>query len=232
MHLSDRGLRLITSFEGFPNGGRPYNDPSRYATVGYGHLIAMRPVNPHDQQDVWVSGQRTRGRLTQPEAMRLLAEDLGDYETGVEHAVTRRMTQGQFDALVSFAYNVGVGAVRSSTLVRRLNAGDAAGAANEFMRWTKSAGRVLPGLVRRRNAERELFNSAQTDPLAGYPSNEVQMIRQYDALRRQHVQDARTRDLVARMTAERKSVWRAGEAGGWEQNHRHERYHSLLARTS
>jgi lysozyme len=232
MRLSDKGLLLITSFEGFPNGGRPYNDPSRYSTVGYGHLIAMRPVNDNDRGDVWVTGQRTPGRLSQPEAMRLLRADLGDYEAGVMHAVTRRITQGQFDALVSFAFNVGVGALRGSTLLRRLNAGDAAGAANEFQRWSMSAGRRLPGLVRRRAAERALFLSAHTDALAGYPPNEVEMIRHYDALHREHVSDARTRQLIAQMTDERKRIWRAAQQDGWDRNRRHDRYHSLLVRTT
>jgi lysozyme len=231
MHVSDAGLRLITHFEGFPNGGRPYNDPVGLATVGYGHLIARRRVNDADRRAVWLPGQREPGRLTQPEAIELLKDDLGTYERAVDTATTRRMTQCEFDALVSFTYNLGAGSLRSSTLLRKFNAGDQTGAANEFGRWVKAGGRTLDGLVRRRAAERALFASPNPDPFDGYPPEEVTMLRTYDALRRQHVHDERLVTLVARMTTQRKRIWHAGEHEGWDANRRRARYHSLLART-
>ena len=231
MRISDDGLRLITRFEGFPNGGRPYDDPIGLATVGYGHLIARRRVNDADRRAVWLHGQRQPGRLTQPEGLQLLARDLRDYEEGVDGAVTRRMTQGEFDALTSFAFNLGVGALRTSTLLRKFNAGDTDGASNELLRWVKAGGRTLPGLVTRRQAERALFLSADTDPLAGYPADEVRMLRTYDALQRAHVHDQRRAGLVAEMTIRRKRIWHAGEHEGWDANRRRARYHSLLART-
>lgn len=232
MNVSDEGLRLITAFEGFPNAGHPYNDPVGFSTVGYGHLIARRQVNDFDRHSIWVQGQRVRGQLSQPEAVRLLRSDLRDVETGVDLAVTRRMTQGEFDALVSFAFNVGMGALRSSTLLRLFNAGDAAGAAGQFDRWTLASGRRLEGLVRRRAAERRLFLQPQIDPLQGYTRSEVRMIRTYDRLRHEHVSDQRIRDLISQMTLQRKRIWRVAQQDGWELNRRRARYHSLLVRTS
>ncbi|EDH9820259.1 TPA_asm: lysozyme, partial [Salmonella enterica subsp. enterica serovar Typhimurium] len=81
------------------------------------------------------------------------------YENDVSRLVKVKLTQGQFDALVSFAYNLGARTLSSSTLLRKLNSGDYAGAADEFLRWNKAGGKVLNGLTRRREAERALFLS-------------------------------------------------------------------------
>ncbi|HAK9115445.1 TPA: lysozyme, partial [Salmonella enterica] len=92
-------------------------------------------------------------------AERLLNTGLVGYENDVSRLVKVKLTQGQFDALVSFAYNLGARTLSSSTLLRKLNAGDYAGAADEFLRWNKAGGKVLNGLTRRREAERALFLS-------------------------------------------------------------------------
>ncbi|MNQ87056.1 Lysozyme RrrD [compost metagenome] len=81
------------------------------------------------------------------------------YEKGVEQSVVVLFTQEQFDALVSFTYNLGINALKGSTLLRKLNSGDYEGAADEFLKWNKAGGKILSGLTRRREAERMLFLS-------------------------------------------------------------------------
>ncbi len=95
--------------------------------------------------------------ITEAQAEQMLTEDLVRFERIVERLVRVRVNQGQFDALVSFTYNVGEGNFTNSTLLRKLNAGDTAGAAEQFARWVHASGKVLPGLVKRRAAERAMF---------------------------------------------------------------------------
>ena len=97
--------------------------------------------------------------ISEDEAEALLAADLKTAESGVSRLVSVPLAQNQFDALVSFAYNLGAASLMSSTLLRKLNAGDYNDAADELPRWVYAGGRVLPGLVRRRNAEQRLFLS-------------------------------------------------------------------------
>lgn len=119
-----------------------YLDTGGVWTIGYGH-----------------TGVDVREGLTIPlsEAERLLTRDLRVAEKHVNEAVKVKLTQNQFDALVSFVYNVGGGAFRSSTLLKLLNAGDYEGAANQFPRWNKDNGKVVAGLTNRRHEERVLF---------------------------------------------------------------------------
>lgn len=149
MITSEKGIRLIKQFEGcrltaYPDpgtGGDPW-------TIGYGwtHPVDGKPVK--------------RGMtIDQQTADRLLKTGLVGYENDVLKVVRVKLTQGQFDALVSFAYNVGSRALSTSTLLKKLNAGDIKGAADEFLRWNKSGGKVLPGLTNRRKAELEVFLS-------------------------------------------------------------------------
>lgn len=133
------GIRLIKSFEGLRL--RAYQDAVGVWTIGYG---TTRNVQP---------GQV----ITEAEAERLLTQDVERFERDVNAAVTVPLNDNQFSALVSFAYNVGSEALRSSTLLRLLNAGDYQGAADQLPRWNQAGGRVLAGLTRRRNAERALF---------------------------------------------------------------------------
>lgn len=149
MITSEKGIRLIKQFEGcrltaYPDpgtGGDPW-------TIGYGwtHPVDGKPVRPG----------MTIDEVT---ADRLLKTGLVGYENDVLKVVRVKLTQGQFDALVSFAYNVGSRALSTSTLLKKLNAGDIKGAADEFLRWNKSGGKVMNGLTRRREAERALFLS-------------------------------------------------------------------------
>lgn len=146
MQTSDKGIALIKQFEGCKL--KAYQDSVGVWTIGYGWT---QPVD----------GKPIRAGMTikQETAERLLKTGLVSYESDVSRLVKVGLTQGQFDALVSFTYNLGTRSLSTSTLLRKLNAGDYAGAADEFLRWNKAGGKVLNGLTRRREAERALFLS-------------------------------------------------------------------------
>ena len=146
MQTSEKGIALIKQFEGCKLTA--YQDSVGVWTIGDGWT---QPVD----------GKPIRARMTikQETAERLLKTGLVSYESDVSRLVKVGLTQGQFDALVSFTYNLGARSLSTSTLLRKLNAGDYAGAADEFMHWNKAGGKVLNGLTRRREAERALFLS-------------------------------------------------------------------------
>ncbi|MFH2557768.1 lysozyme [Klebsiella aerogenes] len=146
MQTSEKGIALIKQFEGCKLTA--YQDSVGVWTIGYGWT---QPVD----------GKPIRAGMTikQETAERLLKTGLVSYESDVSRLVKVSLTQGQFDALVSFTYNLGARSLSTSTLMRKLNAGDYAGAADEFLRWNKAGGKVLNGLTRRREAERALFLS-------------------------------------------------------------------------
>ena len=138
--VSEAGVRLVQEFEGCRLDA--YRCPAGIPTIGYG------ATGPDIRMGmVW----------TQEQADERLAEDLARFAAGVERLVQVDLTDNQFAALVSFAYNVGLGALRDSTLLRKLNAGDYLGAADQLPRWARAGGRIMPGLSRRRLAERALF---------------------------------------------------------------------------
>nr|WP_269841901.1 lysozyme [Enterobacter asburiae] len=146
MQTSDKGIALIKQFEGCKLTA--YQDSVGVWTIGYGwtKLVDGKPI-------------RAGMTIKQETAERLLKTGLVSYESDVSRLVKVGLTQGQFDALVSFTYNLGARSLSTSTLLRKLNAGDYAGAADEFLRWNKAGGNVLNGLTRRREAERALFLS-------------------------------------------------------------------------
>ncbi|KAA0520032.1 lysozyme [Enterobacter ludwigii] len=146
MQTSEKGIALIKQFEGCKLTA--YQDSVGVWTIGYGWT---QPVD----------GKPIRAGMTikQETAERLLKTGLVSYESDVSRLVKVGLTQEQFDALVSFTYNLGARSLSTSTLLRKLNAGDYAGAADEFLRWNKAGGKVLNGLTRRREAERALFLS-------------------------------------------------------------------------
>ncbi|EPQ1034095.1 lysozyme [Enterobacter hormaechei] len=146
MQTSEKGIALIKQFEGCRLTA--YQDSVGVWTIGYGWTYP-------------VDGKPIRAGMTinQETAERLLKTGLVSYESDVSRLVKVGLTQGQFDALVSFTYNLGARSLSTSTLLRKLNAGDYAGAADEFLRWNKAGGKVLNGLTRRREAERALFLS-------------------------------------------------------------------------
>lgn len=147
MRTSDKGIALIKAHEGLRL--EAYPDPGygwARATIGYGHTSQAGdpPV--------------TRGmKITEVGATEILKSDLRTFERYVIDAVTVPLNQNQFDALVSFTFNLGPGNLRKSTLLRKLNARDYAEAAEQFLVWNKSNGKVLNGLTKRRHAERSLF---------------------------------------------------------------------------
>lgn len=139
MHISQKGLDLIKSFEGLRLSA--YRCPADIPTIGYGTT----------------AGVKMGDTITKERAEDLLRADVKRFEDQVLRLVKVPLTQGQFDALVSFTYNLGAANLGNSTLLRLLNAGDYKGAAAQFDRWTKAGGKELPGLVKRRAAERALF---------------------------------------------------------------------------
>ena len=141
MKTSQRGIDLIKKFEGCKL--QPYHCSAGVLTIGYGHTGAdVRPGTV----------------ITQATAEELLRKDLAKFEEGVAR-LAKKTTQGQFDALVAFAFNLGLGALSSSTLLKMHNDGKYSEAAEQFHRWNKAAGKVLLGLIKRRAAESELYTS-------------------------------------------------------------------------
>lgn len=142
-HASEDGLRLIRRFEGF--SAVPYLCPAGYLTVGYGHVVK----NP----------DAFRQPITEDEATEILTVDVETAERAVLRLIAAPLTDGQFDALVSFTFNLGAGALQRSTLRRKVNREDHEDAAAEFLRWVWAGGRKLNGLIRRRQAEAALYQS-------------------------------------------------------------------------
>ena len=144
MKTSANGIAHIKEFEGFR--GRRYLCPANKPTIGYGHVIV-----DSERATLWGAD------LTEEQATKLLMKDLVRFEDAVLAMVAVPLTQGQFDALVSFAYNLGEAKLRSSTLLKLLNAGDYDGARKQINRWVYSNGKKLDGLIRRRARETEMF---------------------------------------------------------------------------
>lgn len=223
MNVGAAGVALIKEFEGFPHGGRPYQDLVGVWTIGYGHTEGVGP----DSRPI-----------SEPEASELLRRDLDRRYAPPVSALGLPLTQHQFDALVSFVYNVGPGGVAATTKVgRALRAHDWQAAADLLLEWDKAGGRRVEGLTRRRRAERAMF-LIEDDPLDGYTAAEKRWIREYDRLLRENQNLARRRSLRAAMTKQRKRIWRVaqpradgGDGHGWNHQHRRARYASLLART-
>lgn len=145
MKISQKGLDLIKEFEGLRL--EAYQDSVGVWTIGYGSTY-------------WPDGTKVKkgDKLRGPaQAESLLRTTVKDFEDGVNSLVKVHLTQNQFDALVSFAFNLGLTNLKNSTLLRKLNQTDIQPVADEILRWNKAGGKVLRGLVRRREAEQELF---------------------------------------------------------------------------
>jgi lysozyme len=141
MKASPRALALIEEFEGFR--AEAYRDPVGIWTIGYGFTDGVRPG----------------GTISRAEADRRLRDELHDYEAGVFVATRSRVTQAQFDALVSFAWNVGIKGMAGSSVIKAHVRGDHQAAARAFALWNKAGGKVWPGLTRRRAAEAAMYLS-------------------------------------------------------------------------
>jgi lysozyme len=144
------GLALTESCEGCKLTA--YQDSVGVWTIGYGH------TGPDVHKGL---------RITQNQATALLLKDVQSAADCVNKLVTVQLTQDEFDALVDFVFNVGSGNFANSTLLKLLNAGDFNGAVNEFQKWDKAGGVVLPGLLKRRLAEANLFRKGQSAQAGG-----------------------------------------------------------------
>jgi GH24 family phage-related lysozyme (muramidase) len=142
MNISQTGIDLIKGFEGLRLKAYKAVETEQYYTIGYGH---------------YGSDVSRNESITKAQAEALLKKDLQRYVDAVEKYVKVKLNQNQFDSLVSFTYNCGIGALQNSTLLAKLNKGDYVGASKEFYKWNKSGGKVLKGLVTRRKKERDLF---------------------------------------------------------------------------
>lgn len=165
MNPLKKALKLIQSFEGLPDGNPktvkldPYLDPVGIWTIGWGH--AMR-----DAEGNFLRGEANRQAatemypdgITRREALTLLRDDVRSVVFAIRKAVTTKINENQMAALISFTFNVGIGNLKSSTLLKHVNQGEFGSAAKEFAKWNKSGGKVLKGLIRRRKAESELFS--------------------------------------------------------------------------
>ena len=140
MKLGERGTEILKYFEGCKLTA--YQDSVGVWTIGYGHT----------------KGVYNGMTITQEEAEQMLLTELEEYEGYIENMVTVPLTQNQFDALVVWIYNLGPTNFKNSTLLKELNAGNYTAAGQEITRWNKAGGKVLAGLVKRREAEAELFN--------------------------------------------------------------------------
>ena len=142
MKLGEKGTEILKYFEGCKLTA--YQDSVGVWTIGYGHT----------------KGVYDGMTITQDQAEQMLLSELEEYEGYIKDMVTVPLTQNQFDALVVWVYNLGPTNFRNSTLLKELNSGNYTAAGKEITRWNKAGGKVLAGLVRRREAEAKLFNEA------------------------------------------------------------------------
>lgn len=140
MRTSANGVELIKHFEGVEL--EVYVCSAGKRTIGVGHVI--------------LPGEDYK-KISEAQALEILSRDLAKFETMVQSMVTAPLTQNQFDALVSFCFNLGPANLKNSTLLKKVNAEDYEGAAKEFGKWVFAAGKKLKGLEKRREAESKLF---------------------------------------------------------------------------
>ena len=157
MKVSDRCKELIKHHEGVRF--KPYRCPARLWTVGVGRVLyAIQGRLPLDQRDAYPLAPEDNRTFSKAEVDGLLSADLQRFEVGVARLFPMVLTQNQNDALVSFAFNLGLGGLQRSTLRQKVLRGEVE-AADEFLKFVRGGGKVLPGLVKRRNDERALFLS-------------------------------------------------------------------------
>jgi lysozyme len=165
----NQAVELIKSFEGILDGDPatvnldPYLCPAGYWTIGWGHVV----LDPRGKQIKGAENEQEArsiypGGITKAEAEVLLADDVRRFSAGVEQAVKVTISDTRFCALVSFAFNVGIGALERSTLLNLLNQGAFEQVPAQFLRWTKAGGKELAGLKRRREAEMQMWQSVDS----------------------------------------------------------------------
>ena len=158
MKVSQRCKEMIKHHEGVRF--KPYRCPARLWTIGVGHVLYPDQGRvPLDERDAfWLTAEDNRV-FSGAEVDGILSADLRRFEVGVAKLFPVGLTQGQNDALVSFSFNLGLGGVQRSTLRQKVLRGELEAAADEFLKFTRGGGKILPGLVKRRNDERALFLS-------------------------------------------------------------------------
>jgi lysozyme len=149
MKFSAAGMELLKSSEGFRN--RVYLDVAGIPTIGYGHRLHRSESFPNG--------------IDEPKAAEILASDLREVEQAVRRLVKVPLTEGQFDALVDFCFNLGAGRLAASTLLSDLNAGKYDEAVEQLLRWDHAAGQEFPALKARREAEARLWRNTQAQQL-------------------------------------------------------------------
>jgi lysozyme len=147
-HSTYNGLKLIKQFEGFSS--KIYLDAVGFPTIGYGHLI-----KPHEKH-LYKNG------ISELDAESILKQDVQVVESAVARFIKTPLTNNQFDALASFTFNVGIGALQRSTLRAKVNRQEHEQVPAEFLRWVYADGKKLSGLIRRRRIESELYVSIIT----------------------------------------------------------------------
>jgi lysozyme len=145
MKTSEVGLNLIKHYEGFRS--KPYLCPANKWTIGYGHLINDGRVLPDSYNRLFSIG----------EINDLLKSDLAKFERGVLRYINVPLNQSQFDSLVSFSFNLGLGVLQRSTVRQKINRGDFKGAVKVLLQYNKGGGKVLKGLTLRRQDEAKLL---------------------------------------------------------------------------
>jgi lysozyme len=149
MSISPAGLRFIGHWEGFRD--HLYNDAAGHCTIGYGHLVHRGHCNGSEPAHF-------KKGISDADGLALLRADAAGAAAGVNRLVRVPLNQHQFDALASFTFNLGVGALEESTLLTKLNRHEYKEVPSELMKWVKAGGKTLPGLVSRRRAEGALFS--------------------------------------------------------------------------
>ncbi len=154
--MSQNGTKLLAEWEGLRT--EVYDDAAGLPTIGVGHLLTK---NERDTGRITIKGQAVdyQQGLSEQQVLDLLAQDLERFEAAVNDGVQVALNQNQFDALVSFAFNVGRQAFKSSTLLKKLNQGLYDEVPEQLRRWNKAGGNVIQGLVNRREKEIALWQS-------------------------------------------------------------------------
>jgi lysozyme len=168
---SDAGIHLMHLFEGYRD--KPYQCSAHMWTIGWGHVLYQDQIKlPMVRKEGYTGILRNRYPLrpednrqwSKDELVKIFKDDLVYFERGVlRFAPNLAGHQGRFDACVAFSFNVGLGNFQKSSIRQRILRDDWEGAAEAFMQWTKAGGKELKGLVRRRSAEKDLFNSKPAD---------------------------------------------------------------------
>jgi lysozyme len=158
MNVSPKAIKMISHHEGVRQN--PYRCPAKLWTVGVGHVMFPEQGKLKiDQRDAFTPPAEAMRKYSMEEVDAILRADLARFEKGVVTYCPVPLTQGQFDALVSFSFNVGLGTLQRSTLRQKVNRGDMAGAAEELLKYCMAGGKILKGLQNRRIDERAMFLS-------------------------------------------------------------------------